>query len=518
MSAPRRSSQRRPLEDLDRLAEIFQPPQPPRSQSQRAQLPRSSPSPNSPAVTARALYSLFEDLDEDDCAFLINDLGLTGLAAELLPVLERVTAAAQRFNPDGSVSAAPAPRTDFAFLAASAAADSDDEDSDTALARELVMGCVRRAAERIAPSAPPAAAPSGPPAAPPPAPASTSAPAAAANVDDDLASGMQGLGVYDISDIESESSLSSTEAPPSSGPPSPAPRSGPTVSRSAPPTPQRRGPVQGYRVEADDFDATCRHLARSRGSRSRQRWVLRKEVGDFTEYGKVLRSVKHYSGAITKGYPSLAAAQAAFDYATLRGLVWPLASIGFILATQYNYELSTLLNGVLMSTATIEGTISMGISPTKQGEGKRKGTDSDASVSGPSTPSIPPSYPSRTRAKVRAAPPAIQLGYAVRAAQHRRDYLERRRRGVATATPALLRNSFKQLKTSVQRKTGQDNFVDANLSLQTLCHDTPIHHRVLADNHQITNEETGQKHTRCVEEGEVGCGRLELCMIAGGEW
>ncbi|KAK7052788.1 hypothetical protein R3P38DRAFT_3173125 [Favolaschia claudopus] len=86
-----------------------------------------------------------------------------------------------------------------------------------------------------------------------------------------------------------------------------------------------------------------------------------------------------------------------------------------------------------------------------------------------------------TRAKVRAAPPAVRMGYAVWAAQHRRDYLERLRRGLATAKPALLTVSTKHLKTSVQRRLAQDKFVDANSCSRNLCYDTSSRRCAVSD-------------------------------------
>ncbi|KAK7006055.1 hypothetical protein R3P38DRAFT_2794573 [Favolaschia claudopus] len=413
MSNPRKSSQRRPVEDLDRLAELFQ----------RLSVPR-------PYVLLGLLLRPL-DLDEDDCAFLINDMGLTGLAAELLPVLERVTAAARGFASDGPAPPAPAP------TAAPPAADSDDEDSDTALARHIVMGAVRRAADRIAPppAAPPApaAAPPAPAAAPPAppccsSPSRTSAAAANADDDDDLASRMEGVDF-------------------------------------------------GYRIEADGFDATRHPLGSKPGLSLKIPAVLRtasvtesavgaKALGLRTSCFKGERSAflpttgSTTAAPSTKVTPSLAAAQAAFDYASVRGLVGdnpqpspspaqrggqpslrrrsrPLPSI-FLHMMSFEYSLLTpvhlkflsswvlLQSSVFVDDAVQSPTLftskwsviewhrhacrllltlmgrkakyteqellgrraqsAWGVSPTEQGEGKRKSAASDAGVSGQSIP------------------------------------------------------------------------------------------------------------------------------------
>ncbi|KAK7018523.1 hypothetical protein R3P38DRAFT_2784332 [Favolaschia claudopus] len=341
MPPSQRSSRSGPWDDLERLARVFA--------AQQSAPPPPPPPPTSASVTARELYSLFEDLDEDDCAELIDTLGLTDLASELLPVLERVTAAAQRLSTDPP--AAPIPSFNYQFP------PTDDEDMD--LARQIVLGCVSNVVDRMAQTA--SAAPAAP------------APAASASADDDtdsdLANRMQAADLYDISDIESESSLSSTEPPPSSAPSSPsrpaavnrasslssieAPPSSPPVSpprpsavnragHSAPPTPQRRGPIRGYNVDTDDFEVSAvtwleagalaqdndgsayangtRHRARKARSQAYVVFVGG-EVGVMKDWGRVARAIKGHGPAIHKGYPSLSAAQAAFAYARAKGWV-----------------------------------------------------------------------------------------------------------------------------------------------------------------------------------------------------
>ncbi|KAK7001861.1 hypothetical protein R3P38DRAFT_2795320 [Favolaschia claudopus] len=87
-----------------------------------------------------------------------------------------------------------------------------------------------------------------------------------------------------------------------------------------------------------------------------------------------------------------------------------------------------------------------------------------------------------TRAQVRAAPPAIRLGYAVRAAQHRRDYLERRRRGTNNERAAVKR------LTSYNKRPS-----DSNHHPRVVRQDTPNSQCTQSDDELTIDEEMDLK-------------------------
>ncbi|KAK6974634.1 hypothetical protein R3P38DRAFT_3239292 [Favolaschia claudopus] len=121
-----------------------------------------------------------------------------------------------------------------------------------------------------------------------------------------------------------------------------------------------------------------------------------------------------------------------------------------------------------------------------------------------------------TRAKVRAAGPVIRLGYAVRAAQHRRDYLERRRRGLSNND----KSAITQLSSCIMRRVGQDNTPsDLNTQMRSLCHDTSSRQSDLSDDDHDVNDETEQYHSRGTGVGQrnVFAG-IELCTKADKRW
>ncbi|KAK6997349.1 hypothetical protein R3P38DRAFT_3220382 [Favolaschia claudopus] len=69
-----------------------------------------------------------------------------------------------------------------------------------------------------------------------------------------------------------------------------------------------------------------------------------------------------------------------------------------------------------------------------------------------------------TRARVRAAGTATQLKYAIQAAQHRRDYLERRRRGIAQK---------KVVKSSKAAKMSRLDWLSKHPGIGLLCQSRP---------------------------------------------